>query len=437
MPIRVLLADDNLIVREGVRTLIATDGELDVVGTASDRDELVRAARELRPDVVVTDIRMPPHFEADGIEAAHEIRRAYPGTGVVILSQYDSPDYAIELLREGRDGYAYLLKDRVAEGGQLAAAIREVSLGRSWLDPRISSTLVSPIRDQAGLSEAEDRLLREVAGGRAIKEIAASRRVSPSAVSQEIDALFARLGRLAGTGTQSALRRLRMLHQAIVDREEVQRSLAGLVPPGVAERLRRDGAPGTPEEVEATVLISDVRGFCTIAETADAAVLASQLGRHRAAMSAAITAEGGTVLAYTGDGVMAVFGALVRQQDHADRAFAAARAMHDAQATINEIWRTEGLPSFPIGIGLSTGTLIAAILGSDEHLEYSLVGDCVNLTQRLQQFANGGDTILSERTHGAIGGSVDIETIGPTFVKGRKTPVVAYRVRSGVRHPRR
>src|SRR5580700_7439137 len=118
--IRVVLADDNLIVREGVRALLSISGDVDVVGVAGDYDELLAGAAEHVPQVVVTDIRMPPDFTDEGIRAAH------PGTGIVILSQYDEPEYAISLLSEGAAGYAYLLKDRVAEGDQLARAVREV-----------------------------------------------------------------------------------------------------------------------------------------------------------------------------------------------------------------------------------------------------------------------------------------------------------------------
>src|SRR3989442_830250 len=114
--ITVFLADDNLIVREGVRALIGSAGDMEVVGVAGDYDGLVAGAELAAPQVVVTDIRMPPTFQNEGIEAAKQVRKRHPGTGIVVLSQYDEPDYAIALLSEGAAGYAYLLKDRVAEG---------------------------------------------------------------------------------------------------------------------------------------------------------------------------------------------------------------------------------------------------------------------------------------------------------------------------------
>ena len=127
--ISVFLADDNLIVREGVRALIGLAPEFEVVGVAGDYEGHVTGAEAANPQVIVTDIRMPPTFQREGIEAAKQVRKRHPGTGIVILSQYDEPDYAIALLSEGAAGYAYLLKDRVAEGDQLFRAMREVTTG--------------------------------------------------------------------------------------------------------------------------------------------------------------------------------------------------------------------------------------------------------------------------------------------------------------------
>ncbi|MET0880039.1 MAG: response regulator transcription factor, partial [Acidimicrobiales bacterium] len=158
--ITVFLADDNLLVREGVRALLNLAPDLEVVGTAEDYDSLVAGATEAHPDVVVTDIRMPPGFQDEGIAAAKEVRKRHPGTGVVILSQYDDPEYAISLLDEGSAGYGYLLKDRVGDGNRLVDAIREVATGGSVLDPEIVEALVAPARDEGELSWQEDALLR-------------------------------------------------------------------------------------------------------------------------------------------------------------------------------------------------------------------------------------------------------------------------------------
>ena len=117
---------------------------------------------------------MPPNFHREGIEACKLIRKRHPGTGIVILSQYDDPDYAIALLSEGAAGYAYLLKDRIAEGDQLARAIREVASGGSMLDPAVVSALISPVRRTGGLDAEDDALLEMVAEGKPIKAIAAA-----------------------------------------------------------------------------------------------------------------------------------------------------------------------------------------------------------------------------------------------------------------------
>jgi adenylate cyclase len=218
-PITVLLADDNLIVREGVRALLSRDPDVEVVGVAGDYDELVSRAVELRPQVLVTDIRMPPTFQDEGIEGAKEVRKRLPGTGVVVLSQYDSPDYAVQLLADGAAGYAYLLKDRVADSDRLARAIRDVATGGSMLDPEIVAALVSPAREDGTLSEDQEDLLRQVAEGRPVKAIATSRRQTAEAVNVAVEALFLNIARGASAGQGDALRRLRMLHAAILERE--------------------------------------------------------------------------------------------------------------------------------------------------------------------------------------------------------------------------
>ena len=426
-------ADDNLIVREGVRALIGTAADLEVVGVAGDYDGLVTGAEAAAPQVIVTDIRMPPNFQREGIDAAKQVRKRHPGTGIVVLSQYDEPDYAISLLSEGAAGYAYLLKDRVAEGDQLCRAIREVTTGGSMLDPRIVEALVRPATQGTDLTPEEEDLLQMLAEGRPMKAIAVTRHTTPADVDDAVQKLFFKLAQAASTGASGALRRLKMLHQAIVDREEQGESLSRLLPTGIAEKLRREGRRiGETETLSVTVLMSDIRGYSTIAEDADPTVLARQLNEHRAEMNRAILTNGGTVMQFVGDSVMAVFGAPLAEKDHAQRALITARAMHDAQEQVNTRWSAEQLPPFYLGIGLSTGDVAAALLGSDERLEYSLVGDSVNLCQRLQQFAAGGETILSEPTYRALGAPSEAEALPPSQVKGRHAPVQAYRVAAQV-----
>jgi class 3 adenylate cyclase/ActR/RegA family two-component response regulator len=432
--ITVFLADDNLIVREGVRALINRHPDLSVVGVGEDLDSTINGATETAPHVLVTDIRMPPAFHREGIDAAKEIRKRHPGTGVVILSQYDDPEYAVALLGEGSAGYGYLLKDHIAEGNQLIEAIRTVATGGTALDPSIVEALVRPVTSSGELSESEEALLALVAEGKPIKAIAVARGLPPEAIDAEVEAVFFKLAQGVSAGNQGALQQLRLLHQAIVDREEQGETLSRLLPGGIAEKLRLEGRHiGETERVEVTVVMSDIRAYSAIAEHADPSQLAGQLNTHRAAMNQAILGEGGTVMQFVGDAVMAVFGAPVSQSDHADRAVAAAAGMHARQAEINEQWISEGLPEFGLGIGLSTGIAAAALLGSEERLEYTLVGDTVNLSQRLQQMGSAGETVLSEPTLLALTTKIDTVRLEEQLVKGRDTPVVAFKILAIVR----
>lgn len=428
--ITVVLADDNLIVRAGVRALLAREPDVEVVGEAADHPELIAAALEHQPQVVVSDIRMPPTFQREGIDAAKEIRKRNPGTGIVILSQYDDPEYAVSLLADGAAGYSYLLKDRLAEGDQLIDAIRAVATGGTLLDPVIVDALVRPVQTGDDLSDADQDLLTSIAEGKPIKAIAVARQTTPEAVSDAVEHLFLELAKGASTGADSALRRLRMLHQAIVDREEQGETLSRLLPGGLAEKLRREGKHiGESEELEVTVLMSDIRSYSSIAERTAPRQLAAQLNEHRAVMNKAILGADGTVMQFVGDAVMAVFGAPFPQPDHADRALEAALAMHRSQHDLNRAWEGTDREEFLLGIGLSTGKAAAALLGSEERLEYTLVGDTVNLAQRLQEMARpGGQTILSEATWEELTLRPTATANPPELVKGRATPVTTYRI---------
>jgi class 3 adenylate cyclase/DNA-binding NarL/FixJ family response regulator len=427
--ITVFLADDNVIVREGVKALLQMEKDLEIVGVASDYDELIAGAEQAAPQVLVTDIRMPPSFTREGIDAAKEVRKRHPGTGVVVLSQYDEPEYAISLLSEGAAGYAYLLKDSIAEGDQLARAVREVATGGSVLDPKIVESLVTPVASDGGLTSGEEELLRLIAEGRPIKAIAAAKHTTPAACAESVEKLFLKLAQQASSGTAGALKRLQMLHQAIIQREEQGETLSRLLPGGIAEKVRTEGGRiGQTERLNVSVLMSDIRGYSTIAETSDPTTLAGQLNTHRGAMSRAIIENGGTVMQFVGDAVMGVFGAPIPQEDHPDSAVATALAMHAAQAEVNARWQTESLPPFGLGIGVTTGEVAAALLGSEERLEYTVVGDVVNLSQRIQQWAEPGQTVISEATFEAMRTPVEAEKLEPTLVKGRQTPVAAYRI---------
>ena len=207
-------------------------------------------------------------------------------------------------------------------------------------------------------------------------------------------------------------------------------SLSRKLPTGLAERLQREGRRiGQTETLEVTVLVSDVRGYSSIAERADPHTLAAQLNEHRQEMTQLISNRGGTVMQFVGDEVFAVFGAPEAIEDHAARAVSSAYDVQAAQAVINDGWREHGRPSFGLGIGLSTGEVVGALLGSAHHTEYSVVGDTVNLASRLQQWAAAGDVVMSAKTFDAAGRPEEAEALEPAAVKGREALVSAYRLR--------
>ncbi|MFI6323529.1 response regulator [Nonomuraea sp. NPDC050556] len=198
--LRTVVADDHYLVREGTRQLLETSGEVVVVGAVGDADELLDAVRRLRPDVVVTDIRMPggawrPGFE--GIDAAHRIRADHPSVGVVVLSQYADALFALELFKEGTEGYAYLLKDRVGDLDELLGAIRAVSCGGSVIDPKVVEGLLAKrdVRgDRESLTPRERDVLREMAAGRSNSGIARALHLSVSSVEKNVNSIFTKLG---------------------------------------------------------------------------------------------------------------------------------------------------------------------------------------------------------------------------------------------------
>ena len=199
MPIRVVFADDNYLLREGVRQLIETQPELELVATATDYNSLMAAVEKERPQVVITDIRMPPTGTDEGIRAAEQIRASHPETGVVVLSQYIEPEYALSLLEKGAAGRAYLLKERVSDIEQLVNAIREVARGGSVIDPRVVESLVaartrkadSPLRD---LTPREQEVLAAMAEGKNNAAIATRLFLTERAVEKHINSIFSKLG---------------------------------------------------------------------------------------------------------------------------------------------------------------------------------------------------------------------------------------------------
>ena len=143
MATRIVLAEDSYLMREGIGSILELDEKLELVASCENPDELFAAVDEHRPDVVITDIRMPPTQTDEGIRAALQIRGEYPGTGVVVLSQYVEPEYAFKLFADGSEGLAYLLKERVADLGELTAAIGRVAAGGSVIDPKVVEALIA------------------------------------------------------------------------------------------------------------------------------------------------------------------------------------------------------------------------------------------------------------------------------------------------------
>ena len=199
MPLRLVIAEDHLLVREGVRRLLEADPELEVAAVCGDLDSLLAAVETEHPDVVVTDIRMPPSGTDEGIRVAARLRAERPEVGVVVLSQHDDPAYALALLDEGSAGRAYLLKERVSEVGELVAAVREVAAGGSVIDPAVVEGLVSATRrprrsELERLTPRELEVLAEMATGRANAAIAASLVLSERAVEKHTNSIFSKLG---------------------------------------------------------------------------------------------------------------------------------------------------------------------------------------------------------------------------------------------------
>jgi DNA-binding NarL/FixJ family response regulator len=199
MPIRIALGEDSLIVREGIRQLLAIDPAVEIVAAVSDADALREACATLHPDVVLTDIRMPPSNTDEGIRLAQELRDSHPGIGVVVLSQFADPLYALSLLERGSDGRAYLLKERVHNRAELMAAIRAVADGGSMIDPKIVESLVaarsraerSPLNE---LTARELEVLSEIAQGKSNTAIAGSLFLTKRAVEKHINSIFLKLG---------------------------------------------------------------------------------------------------------------------------------------------------------------------------------------------------------------------------------------------------
>jgi DNA-binding NarL/FixJ family response regulator len=198
LPIKLVLADDSYLVREGVRRMLENEPDIKLLAVCEDYDSLLSAIASTQPDVVLTDIRMPPTGTDEGIRAAERLRQARPAAGVVLLSQYADPAYALTFLERGTEGRAYLLKERVSDVEQLLAAIREVARGGSVIDPKVVEALVaarsraaqSPL---ARLTPREREVLALLAEGKSNAAVAEGLVLSERAVEKHINSIFAKL----------------------------------------------------------------------------------------------------------------------------------------------------------------------------------------------------------------------------------------------------
>jgi DNA-binding NarL/FixJ family response regulator len=199
VPLRVVLADDSYLVREAITHVLSTAPQIDIVATCADGDALRAAVEQQLPDVVLTDIRMPPSGDDEGIAIANALRETHPTMGVVVVSQYADPRYGIALLEGGSDGRAYLLKERLHDRAQLVAALEAVAAGDSVIDSKVVEALIaarahseaSPLAD---LTQRELEILSEIAQGKSNTAIAEHLVLTKRAVEKHINAIFLKLG---------------------------------------------------------------------------------------------------------------------------------------------------------------------------------------------------------------------------------------------------
>jgi len=197
--LRVVFADDNFLVRQGISALLAETEDVDLVDVVTDSTALLESVARHRPDAVLTDIRMPPTFTTEGIDAAKRIRAEHPSIGVVVLSQYVEEEYAFDLLSDGVAGLGYLLKERVSQRDELLRALYDVARGGSVLDPQVVEGLLARKAHDSrsplpGLTQREREVLQELAAGRSNEATAKALFMSTRAVEKHISSLFQKLG---------------------------------------------------------------------------------------------------------------------------------------------------------------------------------------------------------------------------------------------------
>ena len=198
-PLKVVIAEDHYLLREGTRQLLETSGVIEVLATVGDAAGLHEAVQGLSPDAAIVDIRMPPNHETEGIAAARAIRADHPGVGVVVLSQYANALYAFELFRDGTEGLAYLLKDKVGDVDELVRALFAVTQGGSVIDSNVVESLLSRKATMArgslgALTDREVEVLAQMAQGKSNAGISEGLFISESAVEKHINSIMMKLG---------------------------------------------------------------------------------------------------------------------------------------------------------------------------------------------------------------------------------------------------
>lgn len=211
MVLRVVIAEDSFLMREGIATVIGLDDDLELVAACASLDELLLATDEHRPDVVITDIRMPPDQTDEGIRAANLLRTQHPEIGVVVLSQYVEPAYALRLFEDGSEGRAYLLKERVGDGDELSSAVRRVAEGGTVVDPKVVDALMKDRSRKKSsaverLTEREQEVLAQMATGASNGRIGEALYISARSVEKHINAIFTKFDLAQSTDTHRRVR---------------------------------------------------------------------------------------------------------------------------------------------------------------------------------------------------------------------------------------
>jgi DNA-binding NarL/FixJ family response regulator len=221
MALRVVLADDSYLIREALEEVLSAEEAVEVVASCGDLDSLLAALERLQPDVVVTDIRMPPSGTDEGIRFAVDLRETHPGTGVVVLTQYAGSDYALRLFESGSQGRAYLLKERVSDRRQLVEAIVAVHEGGSVVDPKVVEALVDARSRSSELDELSDReleVLALIARGKSNAAIAEELVLTKRAVEKHINSIFLKLGLPRDAEAEGVSRRVTAALMYLADR---------------------------------------------------------------------------------------------------------------------------------------------------------------------------------------------------------------------------